>query len=124
MALTHRALAITLSWQVLLVGCGAAWAQVDPESVIPPAARETAPASIVLPAMPPRVSCDALAIDQSGAPLVGPARISFLTRCDADARHKVDAICAEKAIDKSGKKLSGPAKAAHMETCAATVKGK
>lgn len=64
--------------------------------------------------------CEAKAVSKAGKPLAGAAKVSFIKKCETDAKAaSAKAACAEKAVGKNGKPLAGAAKASFMKKCEA-----
>lgn len=96
----------------------------DPESILPDAARRTAPASIILTGVPAPGNCEAKAIGADGRPLAGAAKTSFMRTCETDAKGGTIAasVCEATAVNKAGKPLAGAAKRSFIRKCKAGVK--
>lgn len=94
----------------------------DPESVMPEAAKRTAPPSIVLPAMPAQANCESKAIGKNGMPLARAAKAAFMKKCESEIMKLARANCEAKAVGQDGKRLPRTEKAIFMKNCESDAK--
>lgn len=68
--------------------------------------------------------CEAKALDKSGKPLTGAAKLASVKKCQADTKAPAATVpnCEAKALASSGKPLVGAAKTAFIKKCEAEAK--